>query len=652
MSDIRIEDFTMPAASVGPRNPLPDLKTVQYVHSGVTVGPHVTAAEKSRIGYGMVQSILPYQLQDGYDRRQIPRSFRAVTLENETLRATFLPEVGGRLWSLYHKGEGRELLHVNPVFQPCHLALRNAWFSGGVEWNVGIKGHNPYTCDPLHAEIVEYEGLKALRMYEYERIRRCVYCIEACLPDGAPALYVKVRIENAAGEETPMYWWSNIAVDETANTRVIAPADEALECFYSGSSYYLDKVSMPLREGVDRSYPARLNISTDFFYCVPEENKKWICAVEQDGKGLFEASTDNLWGKKVFQWGMTAGGRHWQEFLSRPGSAYLEIQAGLARTQLEHIPMQAGEAWEFMEAYGMVSAGEGGRSPDWHAAQAAAEKGIFAILGQATPDKMLRDPRWQALSRTQGTPVTLGSGWGALENRRRRANGQPPLSPVYAFSEASLGEEQADWLRLLESGAFPQRPVQDAPRSFMADKAWLPLLEKAQDWFGALQYGVALYAQGDAEGAERAFRRSFQLRENGWACRNIAQLEKLKRRYDEAEGWLQKAAALLPGERHIAGEYAALLNDCGRSQQFLSLYDALPQAVRKHPRLVLQKIIALCRTGCCQEARRMLEAGLTLPDIREGEASLAAVWEEIQAACEKQGAGRKPLPYALDFRMH
>ena len=93
---ITVSSLSVPAAQLGPMNPLPDLKTVQYVHSGVTLGPHVTKEEAERIGYGMVQSILPYKIQDGYDRDRRLRSFRAVVLENDALafqlRVTFAPD--------------------------------------------------------------------------------------------------------------------------------------------------------------------------------------------------------------------------------------------------------------------------------------------------------------------------------------------------------------------------------------------------------------------------------------------------------------------------------------------------------------------------------------------------------------------------------
>ena len=49
-----------------------------------------------------------------------------LVLENDKLIATFLPEQGGRLWSLKNKATGKEVLYKNPVFQPANLGIRNA----------------------------------------------------------------------------------------------------------------------------------------------------------------------------------------------------------------------------------------------------------------------------------------------------------------------------------------------------------------------------------------------------------------------------------------------------------------------------------------------------------------------------------------------
>ena len=93
------------------------------------------------INYGKLMNVLPYQYQGSYKSKLEDIEFDSIILENENLRAQFVPALGGRLWSLFDKKAGKNLVIDNPVFRPRNLALRNAWFSGGVEWNIGIRGH-------------------------------------------------------------------------------------------------------------------------------------------------------------------------------------------------------------------------------------------------------------------------------------------------------------------------------------------------------------------------------------------------------------------------------------------------------------------------------------------------------------------------------
>ena len=244
MSILYSASYTMPAVPVGPPNPLPDLRPTADAHAHIEVDETVSYDEARYMGYAPVNGILPYTMQDGYSRMKRRTRFRRIVLENAHLRATLLPELGGRLWSLYDKDAGRELLHVNPVFQPCNLALRNAWFSGGVEWNVGIIGHSPLTAEDMACESLTLaDGTPVLRMYQYERVRRLLYRVEVFLPEEARALYVRVRIDNTSDQETAVYWWSNMAVDEREDVRVIAPADEA---FHYGYGRKLTKVPVPV----------------------------------------------------------------------------------------------------------------------------------------------------------------------------------------------------------------------------------------------------------------------------------------------------------------------------------------------------------------------------------------------------------------------
>lgn len=494
MSELRIESWTMPAADLGSENPLPSLRAAEELHA-VEEAVGIPDEMVKNLAYGgHPPSILPYTMQDGYNRRRQPRDFQVAVLENEFLRATFLLELGGRMWSLVHKPSGRELLDVNPVFQPANLAIRNAWFSGGVEWNIGIIGHCPFTCAPLFAARVERpNGTPVLRMYEWERIRQVPFQIDAYLPDGSPVLFVRVRIVNPHDREVPMYWWSNIAIPETPDTRVIVPADSAYRFDYSR----LDVIPVPRAEGTDITYSTHIPRAADFFFHIPDGHRPWITALDGESKGLIQVSTERLKGRKLFVWGMGVGGRNWQEFLSEPGQAYIEIQAGLARTQLEYVPMLAGAEWSWLEAYGLMEADPAAvHGSDW----ALARQSVGDALERLIPPAALDAEFERGAEFADKPPVELfhrGSGWGALERLRREASGEPPFcSEGLAFDDESLGEEQTPWLDLLHDGALSAPEPDVEPRGLMVQAEWYELLEDAvsagrgANWLAWLHLGV------------------------------------------------------------------------------------------------------------------------------------------------------------------
>ena len=220
MAELKLTTLTLPAADLGVENPLAPLTPPGDAHAQIRFGSGVPEEIRRQVGYGRHPGCLPYRLQDGYNRDRKPRVLRVAVLQNEFLRATFLLEYGGRLASLVHLPTQRELLAANPVFQPANLAIRNAWFSGGVEWNIGVIGHSPFTCAPLHAErLTAPGGLPVLRLREWERIRQTPFQLDIWLPDQSPFLFVRVAIRNPNDHEVPMYWWSNIAVPETPGSR-------------------------------------------------------------------------------------------------------------------------------------------------------------------------------------------------------------------------------------------------------------------------------------------------------------------------------------------------------------------------------------------------------------------------------------------------
>ena len=197
-------------------------------------------------GYGRRKNAYPYRQYNCYTRELKEKEVRTAVLENDFLRAVFLPEYGGRLWELWDKTTGENLLYTNDVLRFSNLAVRNAWFSGGVEWNIGIIGHNPFTTDLLYVAVTETEeGAPVLRMYEYERIRRVTYQMDFWLLEEDRFLNCRMRIVNESAEVVPMYWWSNMAVPEYEGGRVVVPAERAFT--YADGAVF--KVDIPVVDG-------------------------------------------------------------------------------------------------------------------------------------------------------------------------------------------------------------------------------------------------------------------------------------------------------------------------------------------------------------------------------------------------------------------
>lgn len=60
------------------------------------------------LGFGTIQTLYPYVQQNIYTRKLEEQEIEVVRLENDYLRAIFIPSLGGRLWSLYDKVAQRD----------------------------------------------------------------------------------------------------------------------------------------------------------------------------------------------------------------------------------------------------------------------------------------------------------------------------------------------------------------------------------------------------------------------------------------------------------------------------------------------------------------------------------------------------------------
>ncbi|MGJ5757733.1 DUF5107 domain-containing protein [Streptomyces galbus] len=646
MTSIRRAVVTLPAAELGPDNPLPPLSPLDEVHHVQDRDLEDLPREMARqIRYEPLRSLLPVRVRDGYGRRRVPRDLDALVLENDRLAVTVLPSLGGRVASLFHKPTSRELLYRNPVFQPANFALNGAWYSGGVEWNIGATGHTTLSCSPLHAARVPApDGGAMLRLWEWERLRDLPFQVDLWLPEGSDFLYVGVRVRNPHERPRPLYWWSNIAVPEEC--RVLAPADAA---YHFGYERRLRRVPVPVHDGADRSHPLGSRHAADYFYDVPAGRRRWIAALDADGHGLVQTSTDALRGRKLFVWGTGPGGRRWQEWLTEPGTGgYCEIQAGLARTQLEHVRLEAQSEVSWLEAYGPLDAPRDGA---WTDVVREAEARLAAALPRAAVDAAYA--AWRSRADTDpGEVLATGSGWGALEVLR--AGWKLPGTP---FPEETLGEEQEPWRELLRTGSYPEPRRVRPPGPSLVAPHWRDMLETAPATPSAEYHlGVAQWHAGDHAQAVRSWERALGLAPSLWPLlRCLAVADRLaghgeraadryaeafddlcRERRDDGDAWTAASAAL--GREAIEALLAA-----GRPAAARAVWQRLGPEIRARGRFRLAEAALLLAEGRREAARAVLDAGLEPADLREGADDIDRLWAR---------AGDGPLPARLDFRMH
>ena len=140
--------------------------------------------------------IYPYTMLDDLTDQRETKSYQAVFLENEYLKATVLPSLGGRLYSLYDKASAREVFYRNNVVKYGLVALRGAWISGGVEFNFP-DGHTTVTVSPVAWTLRQNpDGSATIAVGDTDRVTGMHWEVELTLRPGQARLEQRVTLFN------------------------------------------------------------------------------------------------------------------------------------------------------------------------------------------------------------------------------------------------------------------------------------------------------------------------------------------------------------------------------------------------------------------------------------------------------------------------
>ena len=275
--------------------------------------------------------VYPYPMQDHLSRTKKDRTYKALFLENEYLKITCLPELGGRLHSVFDKTEGKEMFHLNNVIKPGMIAMRGAFISGGVEWNAGPQVHTVTIVSPVDVLVGENtDGSAYLEVSNLEKTQRTQWTVRVTLHPGKAYLDEKIRIFNPEDAISPYYFWNCTAFPNKPGTRFIYPM--ALGTDHYGVKFF----SWPIHEGRDLSWLKNYETWASIF--AVECAFDFFGAYEVDSdRGIVQvADKHELSGKKAWTWGTWDFGIVSQKNLTDDDGPYIEVQSGPLPTQSDY----------------------------------------------------------------------------------------------------------------------------------------------------------------------------------------------------------------------------------------------------------------------------------------------------------------------------
>jgi tetratricopeptide (TPR) repeat protein len=182
------------------------------------------------------------------------------------------------------------------------------------------------------------------------------------------------------------------------------------------------------------------------------------------------------------------------------------------------------------------------------------------------------------------------------------------------------------------------------PSSFVVAKPWADRLEAAPGSAAVLLHrGVVRWNAGHREAAVEAWAAASALEPGSWpALRNLAAASGLMGEPERSAGQYLGALDLMPGLAQLRLEAVQALIAANRFPEAIALAQAAPASSFAGRFRLLQAWAAVGK-GEVRLAESILDRGLEVADLREGEESLSDLWLACRSGSD--------LPFSYDFRL-
>lgn len=334
---------------------------VRAVEESVTLPTYIAAAAdphprfySGRTYQGARATFYPYPVSDQMTERREDRTYKAVVLENDFIRFSVLPEIGGRIFTAEDKGNGYDFFYRQHVIKPALIGMLGAWISGGVEWNVPHH-HRASSFMPVDYTLSkEPDGGATVWVGETELRHRMKWLVGMTLRPDRSYIEMTVRLFNRTPAAQSFLFWINPAVHANEQYQVIFPPSTQWTVQHGKPEFASWPIARQVYGGQD--YTAGVDISWWKNHRSPVSFFAWDCREDFFGgydhgreAGVAQISNHHVSpGKKFFEWGNGAEGEMWTKILSDADGPYLELMAGsFSDNQPDYSWLAPGEVKEF-----------------------------------------------------------------------------------------------------------------------------------------------------------------------------------------------------------------------------------------------------------------------------------------------------------------
>ena len=255
----------------------------------------------------------------------LPHAYKAIFVENEYLKLTYLPELGDRIFSVYDKIRQREVFYRNDVIKPAPYNPRNSWPQSGLE----LTGPHDLHTLTLHGEpfwsnkVVHHDdGSISLVLGEIDPVYGMKVNFAATLHPGVAALELNVFCYNMRDGRMPQMFWVNTAINATPKTRFIYPMSRTV------GHTTADIADWPLYNGIDYSWDRNNKHMLGVFGIDIYDNFQGAYQFDRD-YGIFRyADRRIVQGMKLWTFGYGEGSENYVSGYTDHAGPYVELQSG------------------------------------------------------------------------------------------------------------------------------------------------------------------------------------------------------------------------------------------------------------------------------------------------------------------------------------